>query len=81
VHNLILTATPETLASLVDLGYDAGFGARPLRRNMQRKVYDPLSDKFLSGDFQNGDSVLVNINPEGEVVLERDGEKEEAPVV
>jgi ATP-dependent Clp protease ATP-binding subunit ClpC len=82
-HNLILMATPEALAALADQGFDAEFGARPLRRVIQQKVEDPLSDKVLGGDFQNGDSVLVNINPEGEITLERDGEKEEqeAPAV
>ncbi len=80
-HELVLTATPEALAELAELGYDAEFGARPLRRIIQQKVEDPLSDKLLSGEFQNGDSILVTINPEGEVVLEREAAKEEAPAV
>jgi ATP-dependent Clp protease ATP-binding subunit ClpC len=82
-HNLVLTATPDALASLADLGYDAEFGARPLRRVIQQKVEDPLSDKLLSGEFQNGDSIEVILNPEGEVVLDREAakEKEEAPAV
>ena len=80
-HNLVLTATPEALAELAELGYDAEFGARPLRRIIQQKVEDPLSDKVLSGDFHNGDSILVTMNPEGEVVLEREATKEEAPAV
>src|SRR5512144_1602679 len=70
-HNLILTATPAALAALADLGYDAEFGARPLRRIIQQKVEDPLSDKLLSGEFHDGDSIVVIMNPEGEVVLER----------
>ncbi len=85
-HNLILTATPEALTALADQGYDADFGARPLRRVIQQKVEDPLSDKVLSGEFQDGDTVLVSLNAQGEIVLEHDGEKEnqmkvEAPVV
>ena len=82
-HNLELTATPEALASLADLGYDAEFGARPLKRVIQQKVEDPLSDKLLSGEFRNGDSVLVMLIPDGEIMLERvgDSEEEEAPVV
>ena len=80
-HNLILTATPAALSALADQGYDADFGARPLRRVIQQKVEDPLSDRVLGGEFQNGDSVLVSLNSEGEIVLERDGlkEAEEAP--
>jgi len=80
-HNLILTATPAALAALADQGYDAEFGARPLRRVIQQRVEDPLSDRVLGGEFQNGDNVLVSLNSEGEIVLEQDGEKqvEEAP--
>jgi ATP-dependent Clp protease ATP-binding subunit ClpC len=82
-HNLILTATPEALVELASLGYDAEFGARPLRRIIQQKVEDPLSDRLLSGEFQNGNSILVTLDPDGEVILERQGEseKEAATVV
>jgi ATP-dependent Clp protease ATP-binding subunit ClpC len=80
-HNLILTATPAALAALADQGYDAEFGARPLRRVIQQRVEDPLSDRVLGGEFQNGDSVLVSLNSEGEIILERETVKEaqEAP--
>src|SRR6266498_2352701 len=74
---VVLTATPEALSALGELGYDAEFGARPLRRIIQQKVEDPLSDKLLSGEFHNGDSILVTMNPEGEVILEREADKEE----
>ncbi len=80
-HDLALTATSEALTALADQGYDAEFGARPLKRVIQQKVEDPLSDKLLNGDFQNGDSVLVSLNADGEIILERNGEKEEAPAV
>jgi ATP-dependent Clp protease ATP-binding subunit ClpC len=80
-HNLILTATPAALSALAEQGYDADFGARPLRRVIQQRVEDPLSDRVLGGEFQDGDSVMVSLNSEGEIVLEREGEneKEEAP--
>jgi ATP-dependent Clp protease ATP-binding subunit ClpC len=82
-HDLTLTATPEALSTLADLGYDAEFGARPLKRIIQQKVEDPLSDKLLSGEFHNGDLILVTLDPDQEIILERKGEteKEEAPVV
>jgi ATP-dependent Clp protease ATP-binding subunit ClpC len=82
-HDLTLTATPEALSTLATLGYDAEFGARPLKRVIQQKVEDPLSDKLLSGEFKNGDSILVTLDPDQEIILERDGsrEKEEAPAV
>lgn len=81
-HDLILTATAEALASLADLGYDSEFGARPLRRVIQQKVEDPLSDKLLSGEFRNGDAILVTLDPDNEIVLQREEvtETEEEPV-
>ena len=83
-HDLVLTATEEALAVLAELGYDAEFGARPLKRIIQQKVEDPLSDKLLSGEFQNGNSILVTVDPDGDLILERDSEAEreaeEAPV-
>ncbi|HSL47171.1 MAG TPA: ATP-dependent Clp protease ATP-binding subunit [Anaerolineales bacterium] len=80
-HNLVLTATPAALAAIADQGYDAEFGARPLRRVIQQRVEDPLSDRVLGGEFQNGDTVLVSLNSEGVIILERDGEgeKQEEP--
>ena len=82
-HNLILTATDEALSTLADLGYDAEFGARPLKRVIQHKVEDPLSDKLLSGEFQNGDSIQVTLDPDGDLILERENEREvqKAPAV
>jgi len=68
-HNLTLTATPIALAAFADQGYDTDFGARPLRRVIQQKVEDPLSDKLLSGEFTDGDSILVDADPDGEILL------------
>jgi ATP-dependent Clp protease ATP-binding subunit ClpC len=68
-HNLTLTATPLALTAFADQGYDAEFGARPLRRVIQQKVEDPLSDKLLSGEFADGDSILVDADPDGTIVL------------
>ena len=78
-HNLTLTASPEALALLADLGYDPEFGARPLRRVIQQKVEDPLSDKVLAGDFGDGATVLVDVNEENEIILTHQEEKEKTP--
>jgi ATP-dependent Clp protease ATP-binding subunit ClpC len=72
-HNLNLTASPAALAALAEQGYDAEFGARPLRRVIQQKVEDPLSDRLLSGEFVDGDSIEVELSPDGDVVLKRLG--------
>ncbi len=70
-HNLKLVATEEALSLLSEQGYDAEFGARPLRRVIQQKVEDPLSDKVLSGEFVNGDTVKVEVNEDGEITLKK----------
>jgi len=70
-HNLTLTATPEALSLLADEGYDSEMGARPLRRVIQQKVEDPLSDLVLSGEFGDGADVLVGVNEDGEITLTR----------
>jgi len=69
-HAVILKATPLALEKLAELGYDPEMGARPLRRVIQQKVEDPLSDRMLSGDFDDGDIILVDLDGE-EVVLRR----------
>jgi ATP-dependent Clp protease ATP-binding subunit ClpA len=52
-------------------------GARPLRRIIQLRVEDPLSDALLSGQFHGGDSILVEV-VDGEVVLTRAEEEAKA---
>jgi ATP-dependent Clp protease ATP-binding subunit ClpC len=75
-HELALTASEEALSLLATEGYDSEFGARPLRRVIQLKVEDPLSDRVLAGEFANGDAIKVDINEDGELVLN----KSEAPL-
>ncbi|MEW5867921.1 MAG: ATP-dependent Clp protease ATP-binding subunit [Chloroflexota bacterium] len=69
-HAITLDATPQALERLADLGFDPDMGARPLRRVIQQKVEDPLSDALLSGTFQDGNTILIDL-VEDEVVLSR----------
>jgi ATP-dependent Clp protease ATP-binding subunit ClpC len=70
-HAIQLRASPAARQLLADLGYDPEMGARPLKRVIQNKVEDRLSDALLSGEFKNGDRVLVD-TAEGEIVLRPD---------
>jgi ATP-dependent Clp protease ATP-binding subunit ClpC len=54
---------------LVDHGYDENFGARPLRRAIQRYVEDPLSDKILMGEFSAGEEIQVDVSEDGEKLV------------
>jgi ATP-dependent Clp protease ATP-binding subunit ClpC len=74
-HALTLTASEAALAYLAEEGYDAEFGARPLRRVIQQKVEDKLSDLVLAGEFGEGASILVDVNEDGEILLTSQEEK------
>jgi ATP-dependent Clp protease ATP-binding subunit ClpC len=58
--------TPGALDLLVAKGYDESYGARPLRRAIQRYVEDPLSEKLLTGEIGRGDEVEVDVAPDGD---------------
>jgi ATP-dependent Clp protease ATP-binding subunit ClpC len=70
-----LTATNAALELLAESGYDPEMGARPLRRVIQQKVEDPLSDALLAGTFCEGCTVIVDVS-EGEVILKNAPEVE-----
>lgn len=50
---------------LANMGYDPVYGARPLKRTIQRYVQDPLALKILRGEFTEGDVVRVEADHEG----------------
>ena len=52
--------TEEAKELLVKEGYDPAYGARPLKRTIQRLVLDPLAVKVLAGEFKDGDTVIVD---------------------
>ncbi len=65
-EHLSLKLSEAALAFLVDRGYDEKFGARPLRRAIQRYLEDPLSEKILQGEFAPGDEIEVDVAPDGD---------------
>jgi ATP-dependent Clp protease ATP-binding subunit ClpC len=68
-HSLTVSATERAKEWLAKEGYDPEFGARPLRRVIQTQVEDKLSDAVLSGRFHEGDTVIIDISEEEELVL------------
>jgi ATP-dependent Clp protease ATP-binding subunit ClpC len=56
--------TQGAIDFLVDQGYDQAFGARPLKRAIQRWIEDPLSERILSGELHTGDDIEVDVSPE-----------------
>ena len=59
-RKLTVELTAEAREQLVDEGYDPVYGARPLKRTLQRRVLDPLALKVLQGDLREGDHVVVD---------------------
>lgn len=55
-----LSFTDAAIAAIAKAGYDKDYGARPLKRTIQRKVEDALAEKILNGDISQGDSVIVD---------------------
>jgi ATP-dependent Clp protease ATP-binding subunit ClpB len=62
IHVELTDAAKERL---VEEGYDPTYGARPLKRTIQRRVLDPLALRVLEGDFREGDTVLVDAGAGG----------------
>ena len=60
-EELSLTLSPEAVEFLVERGYDNKFGARPLKRTIQRYIEDALSEKILMAEFAPGDEILVEL--------------------
>ena len=64
-RGITIELAPEVKGWLVEEGYDLVFGARPLKRVLQREVQDPLAMKILQGEVRDGDHVHVSVNGHG----------------
>ncbi len=64
-RKISLDLTSEAAHHLAEVGFDPIYGARPLKRAIQRYIQDPLAMALLQGQFQEGDQVLVEMNGEG----------------
>ena len=64
-HRLTLSVTDAARAWLADEGYDPAYGARPLRRLVQREIGDELARMILAGEVLDGQEVVVDVSPDG----------------
>jgi ATP-dependent Clp protease ATP-binding subunit ClpC len=62
---LTIKLTPAATELLVKNGYDEAYGARPLKRSIQKYIEDPLSEKILLGEFSRGDEIEVDASADG----------------
>jgi ATP-dependent Clp protease ATP-binding subunit ClpB len=63
-RKLSVSLTPKARERLTDIGYDPAYGARPLRRAIQKHIQDPLAVQILRGEFREGDAIRVDADPE-----------------
>jgi len=80
-QGIVLELTHPAKLLLAKRGYDPTLGARPLRRSIQRLIEDPLSEKILWKEFHAGETIVVDIDPDGEDLLFRAVEGVEPPAV
>ncbi|MFZ1467472.1 MAG: ATP-dependent chaperone ClpB [Paracoccaceae bacterium] len=71
LRKITLGVSDEAKAWLADEGYDPVFGARPLKRVIQRQLQDPLAEMLLAGDILDGATLNVTAGPEGLIVGDR----------
>ena len=68
---ITLTVTDAFKERLVDEGYNPSYGARPLRRAVMRLLEDSLAEEFLSGRIGEGDTALVDVDDDKQVVIRK----------
>ena len=69
-RGLELVLTPAAQEQIADAGWDPAYGARPLKRAIQRLVENPLAKRLLEHEFTDGDTVMVDVG-DGELTFER----------
>ena len=79
-RKLTLTLSPEAREWLAEKGYDPAYGARPLKRVIQKHVQDPLAELILSGQVRDGETVPVTLGPFGLMIGEFSTGEEKRPV-
>jgi ATP-dependent Clp protease ATP-binding subunit ClpB len=73
-RGLGLELTEAALDHVARVGYDPDYGARPLKRVLQREVADPIALAVLQGDYAEGDTILVDAVPDGGLVFNKKGD-------
>jgi ATP-dependent Clp protease ATP-binding subunit ClpB len=76
-RGLELKVAPAAKAFIAERGYDPVYGARPLKRSIQKNLIDPLANALISGEFQPGDRIVADLAPASErIVFSREARAE-----
>jgi len=68
-RRITLALTDEARLNLVRTGFDPHYGARPLKRAIQKKVETPLGRMILKGEIRDGQQILVGVDAQGELTF------------
>jgi ATP-dependent Clp protease ATP-binding subunit ClpC len=66
-----LVVTDAAKDAIITKGYDQSFGARPLRREIQNQIEDPLAERMLEASFESGDTIVIDAGESGQLAIER----------
>jgi ATP-dependent Clp protease ATP-binding subunit ClpC len=66
-----LVVTDAAKDAIIVKGYDQAYGARPLRREIQNQIEDPLAERMLQASFSPGDTIVVDVGPDDTLTIER----------
>jgi ATP-dependent Clp protease ATP-binding subunit ClpB len=64
-RKIVITLEPSARDWLADKGWDPAYGARPLKRVIQKNVQDPLAEQILAGEIKDGEKVKISANKQG----------------
>jgi ATP-dependent Clp protease ATP-binding subunit ClpB len=67
-RKIAMEVSDRAKALIAEKGYDPSYGARPLKRTIQRLIQDPLAVHILEGKFKNGDQVEIDVNDQDETL-------------
>ncbi len=70
-QGMSLELTEKAIEKIADRGFDPTFGARPLRRTIQREIENVIAKKIIEGDFKEGDTIIVDVDEKGEFVFKK----------
>jgi ATP-dependent Clp protease ATP-binding subunit ClpB len=70
-RKITVTLSDDAKKKLAEEGYDAEFGARPLRRMIQREIQDALALKLLEGTYKDGDTIRVGVDKNEQFEFEK----------
>jgi len=76
--DMTLTVTDKALDQLADNGFDPVYGARPLKREIQRELETTVAQGILRGVFKDGDAIQVDVGADGNIVIQPEGRDEDA---